>query len=132
MTRRRFIIFSLGYVAGFALLRKVESPPGSLHARRSDSNDLDVDLSRLFSDPRNAKVIGNRYLSQYPEKRDRELIIADLGLPSHQLEIFSENSLKRWFRESQQRDFTVGKTVIVENWILSHTEATLCALIALL
>jgi len=131
MTRRRFITYSLGYIAGFALLRKVEPFPATLHTHRFDSYDLGFNLSRLFSDPRNAKVIGNRYLSQYPVKRDRELIIADLGLPPHHSEIFNGNSLKRWLRESQQRDFTLGNTVMVDNWILSLTEATLCALIAL-
>jgi len=131
MNRRKFIIASLGCLTGFAFLRKAVSSPVLPYIYRPESDDIGSMIAGLFPDPENAKVIGARYLAQYPERSDRNRIIADLGLPSLKSATQSRDSLKSWINESQRRDFAVGNTVIVNNWILSRTEVNLCALIAL-
>jgi len=131
MNRRKFIIASLGCLTGFAFLRKAVSSPVLPNIYRSDPDDVGYVLSRLFSDPENARAIGARYLAQYPERSDRDSIVADLGLPSPESGKYKKDALKNWIAESQRRDFAAGKTVMVNNWILSRTEANLCALIAL-
>jgi len=60
-----------------------------------------------------------------------DVLIAELGLPPLEADKYDRNSLRRWVDESQRRDFALGHTVIVNKWILSRTEANLCALIAL-
>ena len=131
MTRRRFILFLCRYIAGFALLHKAGTLPALLNVFQPDTNNSAIDLSPLFSSSRNAKVIGKRYLSLYPGAHDRSRIIADLGFPPVDPANFNRDTLRSWLNESQQNDFNVGNTVIVDNWILSYTEANLCALIAL-
>ena len=71
------------------------------------------------------------YLREYPERSDRRLLLADLGLDEAGLGAHDVPSLLRYLRDVQQRDFIAGDTVMVNRWILSRTEASVCALVAL-
>jgi hypothetical protein len=128
MKRRQFIISLLGYLTSLIISRQVDSSP---RVRRSGHDDNGLEISLLFSNHENARIVGNSYLAQYPERADRNSIIAELGLPSLEPGGDKRNILQQWANESQRRDFTVGDTVMVNNWILSRTEANLCALMAL-
>ena len=131
MNRRKFTILSLGSLASLILSRKPVSSSILSQMRPSPANDVGFDLSDLFSNPRSAEAIGSRYLAQYPHKRDPDALIAELDLPSPESGRHDRASLKSRINVSQRRDFAMGNTVIVDKWILSRTEANLCALIAL-
>ena len=88
-------------------------------------------LTGLFSTPANARAIGLCYLRAYPERSDRCLLLADLGLDAAGTGAHDVPSLRRHLRDGQQRDFIAGDTVVVNRWILSRSEASLCALLAL-
>ena len=97
--------------------------------RPVDSRTLARALAGLFSTPASARAIGICYLREYPERSDRRLLLADLGLAgpgAHDVP-----SLRRHLHDVQQQDFIAGNTVMVNRWILSRTEASVCALVAL-
>ncbi len=101
------------------------------NARPADSRTLARALIGLFSTPANARAIGLCYLRAYPERSDRRLLLADLGLDAAGTGAHDVPSLRRHLRDAQQRDFIAGDTVMVNRWILSRTEANVCALVAL-
>ena len=77
-------------------------------------------------------AIGTRYLELVPEDRDIDRLVADLGLdldgpgdPGAAASELDELS------ERIAADFEAGRTVAVDGWQLSVTEARLTALIAL-
>ena len=77
-------------------------------------------------------AIGTRYLELVPEDRDIDRLVADLGLdldrpgdPGAAASELDELS------ERIAADFEAGRTVAVDGWQLSMTEARLTALIAL-
>ena len=100
-------------------------------AARPATVDVGLDLPALFPSLESARCIGSCYLTQYPEKTNRSLIMTELGLPVPESAVRNRDSLRKWVRESQQHDFATGNTVVVNHWILSRTEANLCALVAL-
>ncbi len=98
---------------------------------QADSRTLARTLAGLFSAPACARAIGLCYLRAYPERSDRRLLLTDLGLDAAGLSAHDLPSLRRHLRDAQQRDFIAGDTVTVNRWILSRTEASVCALVAL-
>lgn len=88
-------------------------------------------LSRLFTTPENARAIGVQYLKHYPNHTDRNLLLSSLGpeIATHATE--DSPTFLKHLDERRRQDFNNGETVIVNNWILSRTEAGLCALLAL-
>ncbi|AOY81254.1 hypothetical protein BJP36_16440 [Moorena producens JHB] len=70
--------------------------------------------------------IGLGYLQQYPEvgrlEQLLQAITKDFLLPDSQSDPFN------WLRNQIRTDFAQKNTVQVEGWILSKTEAQLCAL----
>lgn len=129
--RRQLILSSLGYLAAFALVGPAGAHPSETSSHQSISSGLEFEPCRLFPNLADAKTIGHRYLAHYPEKSDRNVLLAELGLPAFDAKAPAHVMLKKWVRESQQRDFSAGNTVIVDRWLLSRTEASLCALAAL-
>lgn len=67
-----------------------------------------------------AREVGLACLQANPRSADRERLLASLAG-------FSPATLI----ERQQSDFALGETVTVRGWVLSQTEARLCALAAL-
>ena len=88
-------------------------------------------LSRLFGNPENAKVIGVSYLKHYPEHANLELLLDVLGPDLATLATTDSHALLNHIHALQRQDFIDGETVIVNNWILSRTEASMCALLVL-
>ena len=76
----------------------------------------------LIWDNQTISDIGNRYRSQVPrENKERALVKQLLAeTDSHNLALSLEEKIKR--------DFETGKTIMVDGWILSITEARQCAL----
>jgi hypothetical protein len=108
---------------------------GSLHAAAPAS--LDAATLRLLSLLRHrasARRIGRAYLDVMPcEANARSLVDLICGdvLPDRaELPWMEDEALRESLRRQLRRDFKRGCTVKVDGWILSATEARLCALAA--
>lgn len=91
-------------------------------------------LNRFFSSKESARLIGQRYLALAPAEADAALLAARIAVtPQYYLRLASaaEPTLRALILAQQQADFAEGRTVTVDGWILSLTEARLCALAAL-
>ena len=86
-------------------------------------------VESLFLDPDAAARLGRRYLVLHPHERDVASMLDGLLEPGERP---SRAGLRRRLRARQRHDFAGGVTVIVDGWILSRTEARLCAAVALL
>ncbi|MBU1190602.1 MAG: hypothetical protein KKE76_02710 [Gammaproteobacteria bacterium] len=120
-----------GFLAATALPRLRGLKATTLTAQRTDSRALMRTLAGLFPRPANARAVGISYLRQYPERSDRHQLLTDLGLDTAGAGMHDAPSLLNHLRDGQQRDFITGDTVTVNRWILSRTEASICALLAL-
>jgi hypothetical protein len=87
----------------------------------------------LFLEPSrsSAKAIGQAYLAQTPEEKDLHILAERLlvetsisKLQMHQVDI-SRSDLVRLCSE----DFANGRTIALDGWLISRTEARLCAML---
>jgi len=82
-----------------------------------------------------ASQIGRLALASWPEMRKRigllTQILDDLELDFTAATQTSANELGRRLSQRIQTDFTVGRTVRLDGWLLSLAEVRLCALAAL-
>jgi hypothetical protein len=89
-------------------------------------------LTAIFGRKRSARVVGRAYLRQAPEEADPEFLIAAIhGADAdlrHLVVDGDELDLATALRYRIRRDFADGRTVRVDGWVLSRTEARLCAL----
>ena len=132
MTRRAVLRLLAGLVLagwfapGWAVRRlSAWSRPDPLAAR----------LRSLFADPASATAVGQAYLRAVPDEADErhlmQLIIRQMPGGRAALAGHDANAWRASLRAMQRRDFAEGRTVRVEGWVLSRTEARLCALAAL-
>jgi hypothetical protein len=93
-------------------------------------------LAALLAHPQSAKVIGIEYLRAYPGEADMDmlldLIVSQLGASDAGLFASAEHQLRERLDTSIRADFAADRIVKLHGWVLSATEARLCALIALL
>jgi hypothetical protein len=86
-------------------------------------------------DAKTIREIGYAYKAQFPAEAKEELLV-NLLLAGGTDKLFSHspgNSLINSFLDKKiQQDFKTGKTVIVNGWILSVTEAKQCALFSMI
>lgn len=73
---------------------------------------------------RDAAEVGRRYLAQHRAEADREVLVDLVG---ERLDP-SAGRLPEQIAASIRADFRDGGVVFVDGWLLSHTEARLCAL----
>jgi hypothetical protein len=90
-------------------------------------------LANLLSEADSAIVVGREYLRHYPDERDPEHIRHGLSVAlGGRLEAFDPAALRERVRRRVRQDFAEDQVALVDGWILSITEARLCALAALL
>jgi hypothetical protein len=83
---------------------------------------------------RSARALGRHYLGQCPAEADCDALVelllgeAESTQPG---ELPRSGDLLAFFRKRFAEDFGRGNTVMIRGWVLSRTEARLCALIAL-
>lgn len=124
--RRTFLGVLAGLAASLGLGAKV--------ATSSVSSQLETAFpwAQLPWDRFSASHIGREYLRLVPAEADASWLasVLSIGLPTDAMTdlAFLRNSLE--FR--QRADFDAGDVVNVDGWILSRTEARLCAISALL
>jgi acyl CoA:acetate/3-ketoacid CoA transferase alpha subunit len=91
-------------------------------------------LKRFFRSAQSAQIVGQRYLAVTAGEADAALLAARIaGTQQYYLRLVSadEPTLRALLAVQQQADFAEGRTVNIDGWILSRTEARLCALAAL-
>lgn len=109
--------------------------PASLRRTpRAQTHVLAPRLLACLSRRTSARLLGERYLLEAPQETDAALIatrIAGSARRARALATMDTSSLRRLLAEQQRRDFAAGRTVNVNGWVLSRTEAQLCALAAI-
>jgi hypothetical protein len=127
LTRRRFLLLGAVTGAGLGLLR--------LPFRPDLTEPAEQRLARLFAHLDSAQTVGQEYLSAVPaEAGARTLVeLVTRGMPnrSGMLRAATEDELRAFFALRVSEDFARQRTVDLSGWILSLTEARLCALAAL-
>lgn len=130
--RRRFLslLAGLGLTGAFqfSLLRR-----GLANGHSADQ--LRDRLSKVYHCPESAKVIGLEYLRTTPEEAHKavllELICRRSASNQSRLLKSDDPTMRRVLQKWIRKDFELGRTVFVNGWMLSQTEARLCAVTAL-
>lgn len=134
VNRRRFLQRALGYCSVLYLPRPLRAL--ATQAGTQNADPLLMTLANFFVHKESAKVIGRAYLQSVPEESEVSRLVA--GICSFQAEQHTEcaKATPKRYRElllhQQRQDFEHGRVVNVAGWILSQTEARLCALVTLL
>ncbi len=89
----------------------------------------------FFRHPESAAVIGREYLKDRPGESDARVLgelisISSGGTPDRTCRA-DPDDIRRRLRRRVRLDFEEGRVVKVRGWILSETEARLCALAAI-
>jgi hypothetical protein len=124
--RRRSILLGLLTVALEALAGGLVTRLVPARNRRVGADPAPLDF---FGDRNAAAAIGARYLASHPEDRDGGRILREMALTTRPR---TRAELHERLCEQHARDFADDRTVVVDGWVLSRTEARLCALTALL
>jgi len=98
-----------------------------------DSSDdyLSPDLSRVFAGYKLYAVsVGESYLQCTPHEADPIVLAGLLKIDARRLPT-DQAALRRFVRDRIREDFAEGRTTDVNGWILSSTEARLCAMTAI-
>jgi hypothetical protein len=121
-TRREWLAWAAGLALGLIALVPWHGP-----WRRSSPAERWLGGSRSIE---SAAAVGREYLRAAPHDRVRARLVAELdtvigsGSPS-------DAEIRRRVSARIREDYAAGDTVRVRGWILSRTEARLCALAAL-
>jgi hypothetical protein len=130
-TRRKFLRICL--YLGFALPWLLRDFTKGRTSRNVDP--LASSLADLFSNRKSASIIGLEYLRHKPEEADVHLLVEQICLcrarGRGELQKASRERRRELLTLQQRQDFHHSRTVKVHGWILSETEARLCALAAL-
>lgn len=115
-------------VAGFGL----PAAAWSTNSYSSPRSLAEPELLHILGSRARVRDIGASYRAAVPREDDVEIlrntITAGLGVP----EPASESALGAHLKRQVGGDFAAGRTVVVNGWVLSVTEARQCALYSLL
>lgn len=129
-TRRQFLR-ELAYIGAFVSL------PATASNRTASGGSVDalaVRLHEVLKHSASAKVLGQRYLELTPREADINVLTALIGrTPENTAQLLQagRHQLRTLLAAQQRMDFGSRRTVSIDGWILSETEARLCALAAL-
>ena len=122
-TRREFLEF----------LRAI-TVVGGLGALNCSSSDVDrasaMKVTGIFEQIQSAAAVGAEYVEAYPLESDPGLLLHELLVRSAPFEpsTASQSEVNRVMREQHRLDMRERRTVRLQGWLLSLTEARLCAL----
>ena len=126
ITRRGFIARAFSSFLGLIALSRCSTKPATPEEK------LRKNLVGLFSKPESARLVGAEYLRAAKESGEK----AFSNISSTLKEKFSasytnttKEQLKKFFSARRMKDFEEGRIVEVQGWILSVTEAQLCAVV---
>lgn len=122
LTRRGFLAAAgLAAVGGGGFVYRVWASGGF-------NPDLEqtAEVAKLLAELAPARRIGRAYLAENPNEASEETLVRLLakdGVRDDTQARLSANA-----RRAVRRDYDSGRTVLVQGWMLSRTEARLCAL----
>jgi hypothetical protein len=130
VTRRQWLTGAL--TAAFSLLcPRLYAPAPSAPARAL----LRARLSGLVANQASARIVGQAYLRVMPAEFASDVLldrlVSALHPGVHSLDTTTEQELRDRLLSGMRQDFRQGRVVSLEGWIVSTTEARLCALAAL-
>lgn len=130
--RRGFVVTALGLAATTLTARFGSTRQVMDHDTATDAERL----VRSFSSPESAAELGRAYLATASRESSPALLVDRIaaGLPNGYkvLRMADDGQLKSLLARRLKEDFMAGNTVTVDGWVISQTEARLCALAALL
>jgi hypothetical protein len=88
----------------------------------------DFDFALCVTDPASAAAIGAAYLRKYPDHASRSVLLRFLALPDEPL---TTAEVAAAIERGIRIDFECRRTIVLERWLLSRTEAAVCGLLAL-
>jgi hypothetical protein len=127
MKRKEFIQLSAFTVVAisFPLLDSCRSPVSDA------ATGQPAFLSKLF-DEVTIKKTGQAYLQKTPAENAHDELVRLLANDSTIANSSDEAAIHQYLEEKIKNDFDEGKTVTVNGWVLSVTEARQCALFSLI
>ncbi len=108
--------------------------PGLVAALAGCARDeaLTEALSGFYADPASAQVVGRAFLRRFPEETDTDTLVQRLAGSQrrHWARLAASDSerLAEEVRARHRADFENERVVRIRGWVLSETEARLCAL----
>jgi hypothetical protein len=127
---RRSIVVALVQAGGLALT--LGRQPAVAATCSPASDPAVAKLRSLVTDPAGARCIGQMYRRQAPAEQDpahlASLILSSLQLSGRDPLRLRRRALAKLFSVGARADFAAGRTVILDGWMLSRTEARVCAL----
>ena len=131
-SRRNFLYLLLGSSIG-AFFYPTISLPGSTDAGKPAT--LATALADFPGDKASARIVGVEYLRHYPAECDAVWLVDQILLDDivHRTEFLKLGGAERkeMITRLIREDFKCGRIVQVRGWMLSQTEARLCAISAL-
>jgi hypothetical protein len=88
-------------------------------------------LVKIFREQRCARAIGREYLGCFPAEANKHHLLSLIGQHADESRSFAASSLGEWISSRIRDDFSSTRVVNVRGWVLSETEARICALAAL-
>jgi hypothetical protein len=93
-----------------------------------DAQELDQPALLEMLGPERSREIGTRYRAAVPRENTTERLRAAISSSQHKRFPWIG---RRSIEEQVRDDFAAGRTVVVNGWVLSETEARQCALYSL-
>lgn len=115
-----------GLVAACAILLACDDGAGE--AAAAGESDA-IGASDITSTIDAIATIGRRYLAVTAGENDARTLRPLVGMSDEQR--VDVDALERRFDTAVRQDFAAGRTVLVDGWVLSLTEARLAAIVAL-
>jgi len=122
-SRRGFLATFAAGIVGAALGLRLYWNPGRTSAEAQR-------LARLLPHTDSAARLGRRYLEGTPQEADAGRLLTLIDATPADGE--ADAALRERLDARTRQDFIAGATVAVDGWLLSVTEARLCALVSLL
>ncbi len=131
-SRRFFLHLLAGSTLGSLVDRPLER---ALSLRAGTHESLVTGLTSILGNKGSARVIGGAFLRRFPEESKVETLVDAICGASSQssgVSVMNQPGRRRELLVRQIRDdFANGRVHVLEGWVLSATEARLCALVAL-
>lgn len=126
--RRRFMV-SLASLPLAQMVDRTRVLPGILQSSQHSAPDLRTQLTALFENPEEARMVGHWFLKLYRDEAPLGFLMSKIfqgrDAPGN------ERGLRTYLEMRKRLDFENADVVSVDGWVLSATEARVCAVVAL-
>ena len=132
-SRREAIKFAVAAAVAVVVQSQL---PGAVALQHTQQALLPTRLTALLAHTESAKVIGGEYLLKYPQEATVDTLLDQIAsrIVATEVGLFSpsDQQLREQLDGVIRADFAADRIVKLRGWVLSATEARLCALAVLL